>query len=167
MASIHPENMITAEELKDVLMDVLLAAGGCLKARPSLPERARLRRSLRLAMTAHKRPVCLHLRQVPPEGQKTGQTDPVRLVADYVESGGNWQALIAAITSRGRSGMTKPETGIRKGFAGERSDSEPFMARQGQVAARVNTRRGSAHGTGDVPPLNKQRKHHDKERIQH
>jgi len=47
MASIHPENMITAEELKDVLMDVLLAAGGCLKARPSLPERARLRRSLR------------------------------------------------------------------------------------------------------------------------
>ncbi|PHR52915.1 MAG: hypothetical protein COA47_17380 [Robiginitomaculum sp.] len=109
------ETGITAQELKDILMDMLLAAGGCLKARPSFAERARLRRSLRLALIAHKKPV--KGERLPTESEVRGNssspvnkiinTDPVDMVARYVQCGGNWQALIAAITRHGRTGQTR------------------------------------------------------------
>lgn len=100
------QGCITAQELKSVLMDVLLAASGCMKSRPGMAERGRLRLALGRALKAHKSAV--HLVQETSRPLNMGPPpDPVRWVTDYVEQGGNWQDLIAAITSRGITGLTR------------------------------------------------------------
>jgi len=108
VARLHPVDTVSADELKSVLQNLCFAAGGCMKARPSRMERQRLRLALGGAVAVLKKPVCENS-QVPPDGRAGGKTDPVQLVADYVASGGIWQNLIAAITSRGRSGTTRQD----------------------------------------------------------
>lgn len=97
-----PENSVTARDLKETLQGLALAAGGCMKAAPSKVERTRLRLALVRALKVMKAPMADY--ETPPPG---GRTDPAEMITDYVNSGGDWQALIAAITSRGRSGQTK------------------------------------------------------------
>jgi len=113
MASQHPrQDRISAAALKDQLQDLALAAGGCMKAKPSMAARARLRAALTRSLKALKSPI----NECPPPADPDGGAeidnnlaDPVRLVAQYVAAGGDWAALIAAITSRGRSGQTRRE----------------------------------------------------------
>ena len=124
------ENGLSAQELKDVMQDLALAAGGCMKPHPSHAQRARLRCALVRALKALKLPVkeeraveALNCgegnsnsedspERVPWSSENSGnktKNAPDQLIARYVEQGGDWQALIAAITRRGRSGQTKRE----------------------------------------------------------
>lgn len=113
------QGCITAEDLKTHLQDLALAAAGCMKAKPSKDQRTRLRLTLGRALKALKSPIKGERadergNSSSPTGGSSPinknakpQTDPVALIADYVNGGGNWTALIAAITTRGRSGQTK------------------------------------------------------------
>lgn len=100
MARMHPPSPVSAQDLKNILQALCFAASGCMKAKPSKADRTRLRLVIARALKALKAPAC--------ESSQTDPADPVQMVADYVEQGGNWQALIAAITTRGRSGQTRP-----------------------------------------------------------
>jgi len=112
MAFMHPPEKITTQDLKDQLQDLALAAGGCMKAKPSLSERAHLRVALSRTLKILKSPINECPAPADPDGGAeidNNLADPVRLVAQYVAAGGDWAALIAAITSRGRSGQTRRE----------------------------------------------------------
>lgn len=100
MARMHPDTIRT-EDLKQVLQELCFASSGCMKAAPSKANRARLRLVLVRALKSLKAPLKTETPAV------SGRPDPVDMVARYVEQGGEWQDLIAAITRRGRSGQTK------------------------------------------------------------
>ncbi|WP_339863238.1 hypothetical protein [Paremcibacter congregatus] len=102
MTALQSDNAaITIQTLRNIFQDLALAAGGCMRAHPTKAQRLQLRSALCQALKALKAPV--HHSQSEP----TERPDPAQMLIRYVDQGGDWQALIAAIHAHGRTGQTK------------------------------------------------------------
>lgn len=81
---------VTAEELRAALADLLLAAGGFISGVPTLKKRV-------LAAAICRASGLLKAEIAAPQAPRRLLTTAEELVADYIERGGDWHELTAAV----------------------------------------------------------------------